>query len=100
MLEQSFLKVLNMSRAAGMVILVVLLARFLLKRFPKYISYMLWSVVLFRLLSPVIPESRLSPIPSLAPAFSEYVSEQDAAVVEKEPSAPGTEEEKTPAFQE
>lgn len=100
MLEQSFLKVLNMSRAAGVVILVVLLARFLLKRFPKYISYMLWSVVLFRLLSPVIPESRLSPIPSLAPVFSEYVSEQDTAVVWEEPSAPGTEEEKMPDFQE
>nr|WP_304711246.1 hypothetical protein [uncultured Acetatifactor sp.] len=49
MLEQIFLKVLDMSRAASMIIVVVFFVRILLKRFHKYISYLLWSVVLFRL---------------------------------------------------
>lgn len=42
-----------MSLTASAVILVVLLVRLLLKRAPKLFSYLLWSVVLFRLLCPV-----------------------------------------------
>ena len=46
-------KVLNMSLTAGIVIVLVLLVRLLLKNAPKIFSYALWAVVLFRLLSPV-----------------------------------------------
>ncbi len=84
MLEQIFVKVLDMSRAASIVIAIVLIARFLLKRYPKYISYMLWSVVLFRLLCPVTLESKISPIPNLTPAFREYVQEKDADLTEND----------------
>ena len=52
--------VLNMSLTAGAVILVVLLARALLRRAPRWCSYALWSVVLFRLLCPVSISSALS----------------------------------------
>lgn len=45
--------VLNMSVTASAVILAVLLARMLLKSAPKVFSYVLWAVVLFRLLCPV-----------------------------------------------
>ncbi len=45
--------VLNMSLTAGVIILVVLLGRLLLKRAPRVFSYALWAVVLFRLLCPV-----------------------------------------------
>ena len=48
-----FSQVLNMSMTGSVVILLVMLARFLLKRSPKIFSYALWSVVLFRLLCPV-----------------------------------------------
>lgn len=48
-----FPKVLNMSLTGSIVILVVLLLRLCLKRMPKYLSYGLWAVVLFRLLCPV-----------------------------------------------
>ena len=48
-----FIKVLNMSQAACFVILSVLLIRLPLKRFPKTLSYVLWAVVLVRLLCPV-----------------------------------------------
>ena len=51
--EALFPTVLNMSLTASAVILVVLLARFLLRRAPKVFSYALWAVVLFRLLCPV-----------------------------------------------
>ncbi len=87
MLEQSFLKVIDMSRSAGMVIVIVILARFLLKKFPKYISYMLWSVVLFRLLCPVVLESEISPVPNLTPAFYDYMPEKDAAIPSEDSSA-------------
>ena len=52
--------VLNMSLTASVVVLVVLLARILLRRAPRWCSYALWSVVLFRLLCPVSVGSALS----------------------------------------
>ena len=45
--------ILNMSITGSAVILIVLMARLLLKKAPKIFSYMLWAVVLFRLLCPV-----------------------------------------------
>ena len=44
----------------SVVILLVMLARLILKRAPKIFSYALWSVVLFRLLCPVSVESGIS----------------------------------------
>ena len=55
-----FSRVLNMSLAAGIIILLVLAVRFLLRKTPKIFSYLLWAAVLFRLLCPVAPESRVS----------------------------------------
>lgn len=52
-MESLFLKVLNMSITASYVILTLLFIRLLLKRVPKKYSYLLWSVVLFRLICPV-----------------------------------------------
>ncbi len=45
--------ILNMSVTAGMVIVLVLLARLPLKKAPKVFSYVMWTVVLFRLICPV-----------------------------------------------
>ena len=53
MINFLFLKVLNMSITASVVILFVLAARFLLRRLPKIFSYLLWGVVIFRLICPV-----------------------------------------------
>lgn len=44
---------LNMSLTASIVIGIVLVARVFLRRMPRIYSYMLWSVVLFRLVCPV-----------------------------------------------
>lgn len=55
-----FSQILNMSFTGGIAILAVLLARLLLKRFPKVISYGLWAVVLIRLLCPLAFSSEVS----------------------------------------
>ncbi len=63
-MEQLFLKILEMSYRASFVILIVLSIRLLLKKTPKIYSYVLWSVVLLRLVCPISIESGLSIIPS------------------------------------
>lgn len=63
MLESAFIRVLNMSFTAGLVILLVLAARLLLKKAPKNFSYALWAVVLFRLVCPFSFESLFSLLP-------------------------------------
>lgn len=59
-MEQLFLSILNMSIAATYVILIVILLRLLLRKSPRWLSYSLWFVVLFRLISPVSISSRWS----------------------------------------
>jgi len=51
-MEMLLLKVFNMSITATYVIVAVLLVRLLLKRAPKKYSYLLWVVVLYRLVCP------------------------------------------------
>ena len=79
MLQSVFLKILGMSWSASIVILAVCLGRILLKKYPKYISYLLWSVVLFRLLCPITLESEKSLIPNYSPALDEFFLEQNTA---------------------
>lgn len=59
-MEALFLRILNMSAAASVVILAVLLARLLLRKAPKKWSYALWAVVAFRLICPFSVSSTLS----------------------------------------
>lgn len=59
-LHTLFPAVLNMSLTAIPVILAVMLVRMILKRVPKMFSYLLWAVVLFRLLCPISVTSGLS----------------------------------------
>lgn len=63
MLDKVFLQVINMSYIGIVVILFVLAARILLKKAPKKYSYILWLVVLLRLIVPISFESVLSLIP-------------------------------------
>ncbi|BCJ94382.1 hypothetical protein acsn021_19510 [Anaerocolumna cellulosilytica] len=64
MLDKLFLQLLNMSFTASIVILIVLIIRLLLKKVPKIYSYVLWGVVLFRLVCPFSFESALSLLPT------------------------------------
>ncbi len=59
-LSAIFLKVVNMSLTASVAIAAVLLLRLLLRKAPKLYSYVLWGVVLFRLLCPVSVNSEIS----------------------------------------
>lgn len=52
MLEKVFVGILNMSLTAGIMIPFVMVLRLLLRRAPKIFSYVLWAVVLFRLICP------------------------------------------------
>ncbi len=58
-----FTQVLNMSLTAGVVILLLCVARLCLKKLPKIISYALWAVVLFRLVCPISITMPISFIP-------------------------------------
>lgn len=72
MLDQLFLRVLDMSKIASIVILAVLLARLCLRRAPKIVSYALWAVVLFRLLCPLSIQAPVSLVPALTPTAQTY----------------------------
>lgn len=63
MIDKLFLQILNNSFTSSIVIILVILIRFLLKKAPKIFSYLLWGVVLFRLLIPFSFESMWSLIP-------------------------------------
>ena len=66
-----FSQILNMSMTGSIVILLVLLARLILKQSPKIFSYVLWSVVLFRLLCPVAFTAPVSVLNVLEPEVQE-----------------------------
>jgi len=59
-MEKLFISIINMSITGSYVILAVLLIRFLLKHAPRKYSYLLWSVVGFRLCCPFTFESVFS----------------------------------------
>ncbi len=63
-MEAVFLKLLNMSISAGWLILAVVVFRILLKKAPKAIRCVLWTLVGIRLICPFSFESALSLIPS------------------------------------
>lgn len=65
MLDVVFMKVLDLSGAASVVILVVLAVRLALAKTPKAVSYALWAVVLFRLLIPWNPEASFGMVPQI-----------------------------------
>ena len=46
-------EILNMSVVAGISIVIILIARILLRNSPKKFSYLLWAVALFRLICPI-----------------------------------------------
>ena len=62
-MQTLFLTILDMSIMASVIILFVFVLRLLLKRMPKVFSYLLWIVVLVRLICPFKIESDMSVIP-------------------------------------
>ncbi|MDE7414753.1 MAG: M56 family metallopeptidase [Lachnospiraceae bacterium] len=60
MIIMLFLKIVEMSLTAGIVILVVLFVRLFLRRLPKRFAYTLWLVAAFRLIVPITAASNIS----------------------------------------
>lgn len=75
-MEQVFRVILNISYTGGLVILALLLLRVLLKKAPKWLPYLLWSVAFFRLLCPFSFESALALLPSVEPLPQEFLTAQ------------------------
>ena len=56
----AFVRLLNMSLAAGMITVIVVVLRLILRKLPKKFICLLWAIVAFRLLLPFSPSSELS----------------------------------------
>lgn len=80
MLARVFMQIVGMSLRGSLVILAVMLIRLLLKRAPKIYSYLLWAVVLFRLLCPVSISSPISVVPEIPVPSVVHVPTQTATV--------------------
>ena len=109
LVQEGLPRILNMSVAASIVVLFVMLARLLLKRAPKIFSYVLWSVVLFRLLCPVSLTAGFSLLRVTAPSVQSatdhttavtYIPWEgerwDLGTASKEPVQTGVPEAETP----
>lgn len=72
MFDRFYMQILDMSKTASIVILIVLAVRLLMKKAPKVFSYALWAIVLFRLLCPVAFETQVSIVPELPATSNGY----------------------------
>lgn len=79
MLDRFFMQTLDMTARGSVVIGAVILIRLLLRKTPKIYSYLLWSVVLFRLLCPVSFQAPVSMMPEFIPMEQAYTL-QDAPI--------------------
>ena len=73
-METIFIKLLNMSLTACVLILAVLAARVLLKKAPRWSICLLWGLVALRLICPFTLESNLSLIRTSEPIVRENLS--------------------------
>jgi len=76
--ERVFLSVLNMSLTGAFVIAAILLARLLLKKAPKVLSYALWAAAGFRLAFPFTLKGAFSLIPFNSTPIPQDIATQTA----------------------
>lgn len=79
-MEAVFLKVLNMSLSASVLILVVLLLRLILRSVPKWVHCLLFAIAGLRLILPFSLQTVLSLIPSAEPIPSNIAVMPEPAV--------------------
>lgn len=68
-MERLFLQIININLNISIIILFIIGLRFLLEKAPKKFSYVLWVILLIRLIIPISIETDLNPIPN---RFVEY----------------------------
>ena len=73
-----FIKVVEMSMTASIVIGVVMVLRLFLRKAPKVFSYVLWAAALFRLLCPISFQIPSAPIPSVEIPYRAEVGDRNA----------------------
>ncbi|QOX63641.1 hypothetical protein FRZ06_09890 [Anoxybacterium hadale] len=86
-METVFLQIFSMSITASYVILFVVLIRLPMKKAPRIFSYLLWTAVLFRLISPIAIENSFSLIPSaenLMPVIREELTGEQIVPAENQ----------------
>ncbi|MCR5808627.1 MAG: leucine-rich repeat domain-containing protein [Clostridiales bacterium] len=88
-----FFTVLNMSIAASLLILAVILLRLILKKAPKWVFVLLWGLVGLRLVCPVFPKSAVSLVPDLGGRLD---AARDTTVTEAPAAEPTQTEVRTP----
>ncbi len=76
-----FAKVLELSFGASFLVLAVVIARFLLKKAPKWVRLLLWALVAVRLVLPIAPESPTSLVPDTAELTTSLESRLDAPIL-------------------
>jgi len=64
-MSRVFLRLLNMSLSSILPIAAVILLRLLLRKAPKALHCMLWTVIALRLICPILPESAANLLPDL-----------------------------------
>ncbi|NLV77292.1 MAG: hypothetical protein GX023_10005, partial [Tissierellia bacterium] len=76
-MEKLFLNTINTSIIVSIIILFILVLRFLFKKAPKKFSYILWLMLLIKLIIPFSFETKFNPIPSKFMEFSNktYIEE-------------------------
>ena len=77
MVDTLFVTVLKMTVTGSIAILAILLARLLLRKAPKVITYGLWLVVLLRLLCPVSVQLPISILPEVASVSPNYALDEE-----------------------
>lgn len=75
-----FLKLLNMSIAAGWLVIAIALMRPFLKKTPRWVSCLLWGIVGLRLVVPFFVESTFSLIPSAEVVPQDIATTQTPAI--------------------
>ena len=79
-MTELFIKIVNMSISASWIVLAVIIFRILLKKAPKWVNPLLWSIVGLRLILPFSIESVLSLIPSVETISPEIIYDEAPAI--------------------
>ena len=74
-MEALFLKMLNMSLIAGILVLAILIVRPVFKKTPGWMACALWGLVAIRLVVPFSFQSSLSLVPEIEPVQIEAAKE-------------------------
>ena len=90
-MENIFLHLLNMSLAAGVLVVAVVLLRGAFHKAPRWLHCLLWALVAVRLLCPFAIESNLSLMPKATVSVSKPDTPPVEQVIPDTPDTPSTE---------